>query len=262
MATAPTNTQQENSYISPRMDYVGAWKALRALMKNREDTTQVFKIMRALTGKSLLNAYNRFIATNVGKHIIQNEIDLIDTLANRDALAQLPEGSVGREYLAFMTREGITAEGLIEASDESYAGFNNDGLERYAMRTREMHDLWHVMTGYGRDGLGEFCVVAFSYAQTKSLGFGAIAAMGAIDLSRKHPRKGVIKAVWQAYRNGLKTDWFPGQDWEALMQRPLAEVREMLNVQIPSAYNAAQEVVDATYPGPYQPVDEEIAQAA
>ena len=262
MNTTTTPATPKARYISPRMDYVGAWKALRALMKDREDTAQVFKIMRALTGKSLWNAYQRFAQLDVGKNIIANEIDLLDTLKNRDALAKLPEGSVGREYLAFMTREGITAEGLVEASDDSYGDFGDAGLERYSMRTREMHDLWHVITGYGRDGLGEFSVVAFSYAQTKSLGFGAIAAMGAIDLSRKHPRKGVIKAVWQAYRNGLKTNWFPGQDWEGLMARPLLEVREMLNVQTPSAYLAAQDVIDATYPGPYQPVNDELAQAA
>ncbi|WP_262694644.1 ubiquinone biosynthesis protein COQ4 [Kordiimonas aquimaris] len=262
MTNAPTKATSKSNYIAPRMDYIGAWKALRALMKDREDTAQVFRIMRALTGKSLWNAYQRFAKLEVGKNIIANEIDLLDTLANRKALAKLPEGSVGREYLAFMTREGITAEGLVEASDESYGDFHDKGLERYTMRTREMHDLWHVITGFGRDGLGEFSVVAFSYAQTKSLGFAAIAAMGAIDLSRKHPRKGAVKAVWQAYRNGLKAGWLPGQDWEGLMERPLIEVREMLNIKTPTAYLAAQEVIDATYPGPYQPVEEELAQAA
>ena len=180
-------------------------------MKDREDTAQVFKIMRALTGKSLWNAYQRFAALEVGANIIDKEIDLLDTLANRAALAKLPEGSVGREYLAFMTREGITAEGLVEASDDSYGDFGDAGLERYTMRTREMHDLWHVIAGFGRDGLGEFSVVAFSYGQTKSLGFAAIAAMGAVDLARKHPGKGVIKAVWQAYQSGQKSRMAAGR---------------------------------------------------
>ena len=123
--------------------------------------------MKALTGNSLFKQFQRFKKTATGQRILKHKIDLLDTLANRDALAQLPEGSVGREYLAFMTNEGITAEGLIEASENTYAELTDEDLIRYTMRTREMHDLWHVITGYGRDQLGEVCVVAFSYAQTK-----------------------------------------------------------------------------------------------
>jgi ubiquinone biosynthesis protein COQ4 len=34
-----------------------------------------------------------------------------------------------------------------------------------------VHDIWHVLTGYRRDALGEACLVAFSYAQTRGLGW-------------------------------------------------------------------------------------------
>jgi len=248
----------ETKTKAPRRNYIAAWKALRSLMRDREDTTQVFKIMKALTGKSLLEAYGRFKSTEVGARIIKEDIDLFDTLSDREALAKLPEGSVGRAYLDFMVSEGITAEGLIEASDDTMYRFEDKGLTRYATRTREMHDLWHVITGYGRDGLGEFCVVAFSYEQTRSLGFKAIALMGAIDLSKKFPKQGVFAAVRQAFKHGREAGWLPGQDWETLMASPLSEVREMLNIQEPTKYTALTNVIENTRPD----AEPELAAAA
>jgi ubiquinone biosynthesis protein COQ4 len=240
----------ETKTKAPRRNYIAAWKALRALMRDREDTTQVFKIMQALVGDALEKQYARFLATDIGPNIIANKINLLDTLKDREALAKLPEGSLGREYLNFMIAENITAEGLVDASDDSFSHFQDENLERYAMRTREMHDLWHVITGYGRDGLGEFCVVAFSYSQTKSLGFAAIALMGAADLSRKFKGHGVFGAVMQAFKNGRKAAWLPGQDWENLMAVPLSEIRSMMNIIEPSKYNAASEVSAQTRPDP------------
>ncbi|UTW54958.1 ubiquinone biosynthesis protein COQ4 [Kordiimonas sp. SCSIO 12610] len=238
----------ETKTKAPRRDYFAAWKALRALMKDREDTNQVFKIMQALTGDSLHKQYARFIETDIGTNIIEKKIDLLDTLKNREALAKLPEGSLGREYLNFMITENITAEGLVDASDDSFSHFQDENFERYAMRTREMHDLWHVITGYGRDGLGEFCVVAFSYSQTKSLGFAAIALMGAFDLSKKFKGHGVLGAVMQAFKHGRQAAWLPGQDWENLMAVPLSEIRQMMNIQDPTKYIAASEVSAQTRP--------------
>ena len=247
-ATTTPNAVTRETYMPPKMEFLTAWKALRALMAEPEDTKQVFTIMRSLTGKSLWKQYKRFAKTDIGANILKNDIDLLDTLADREALALLPEGSLGRVYLDFMTREGITAEGLIEASEESYEGMTHAELERYTMRTREMHDLWHVVSGFGRDGLGEVCVVAFSYPQTKGLGFAAIAAMGAVKYSRQFPGSGVWKAVWQAYRAGRKAAWLPGQDWEQLLTQPYADVRAALNITEPSHYLAAANVSAQTHP--------------
>ena len=245
-----TATDTRETYTPPKMEFRTAWKALRALMADPEDTRQVFTIMRSLTGKSLWKQYKRFSKTDIGANILVQDIDLLDTLKDRAALATLPEGSLGRVYLDFMTREGITAEGLVEASDEAYAGLTHKELERYTMRTREMHDLWHVVSGYGRDGLGEICIVAFSYPQTKSLGFAAIALMGAVKYSREFRGHGVLKAVWQAYHAGRKAAWLPGQDWEQLLTLPYAEVKAKLNITEPSHYLAAAEVSAQTRPDP------------
>ncbi len=258
----PAINQVPAPYVAPRLDFVAAWKALRALMKDREDTAQVFKIMQALTGKSLWNQYQRFAKTEVGARIIRDEISLLDTLMDREALSKLPEGSLGRVYLDFMIREGLTADGLVDASDDTLTRFDDRGLQIYAGRTRELHDLWHVVTGFGRDGLGEYCVVGFSYSQTKSKGFAAISLMGAIDLARKFPRQGVFKAVRQAFRIGRKAEWLPAQDWEALLKEPFEEVRAKLKLAEPTYYKAAAHISAQTMPEPMPAAQPDLVAAA
>ncbi len=246
---APALTIVETeSYTPPSMDFRGAWKALKALMADKEDTAQVFKIMSCLTGKSLWRKYQQFAKTDLGNRVLSEEVDLLDTLADRTALAKLPEGSLGRVYLDFMQRENISAEGLADASDGRYEKLSHAGLRRYAIRSRDMHDLWHVVSGYGRDGLGEICVVAFSYPQSGSHGFGAIALMGLVNLSREYPKRGIWKAVWQAYRMGKKAAWLPGQDWEQLLKEPYQDVREKLGLNEPEHYQALSDIIAATRP--------------
>lgn len=264
MATSPAPTLTvvgNDSYTPPKMDFKGAWQALKALMADKEDTAQVFKIMGCLTGKSLWKKYQQFAKTEVGSRVLAENIDLLDTLADRDALAALPEGTLGRVYLDFMIREGISAEGLAEASDGRYEQLTHDGLQRYAIRSRDMHDLWHVVSGFGRDGLGEICVVAFSYPQSGSHGFGAIALMGLVNMMKEYPKRGTWKAVWQAYRMGKKAAWLPGQDWEKLLTLPYEEVREMLNLSDPTYYAALDDIIANTRPEAIAAKNEELKAA-
>ncbi len=239
---------EEILYTPQPRKWGAAWKALKQLMATPEDTTQVFRIMKSLAGNSLFNEFKKFRSTEAGAHILNERISLFDTLTNREYLAQLPEGSLGKTYYDFCQREGISPEGLVEASQEEYEGFEDKNLEFYANRTRESHDLWHVISGYGRDGLGEVCVVAFSYAQTKSLGFAAIAVMGAYKFKGDYPDSNIWSTMWQAYRNGKKAEWLPGIEWEKLMDKPLTEVREILNIKTPAKYQKLDHVIAGTRP--------------
>ena len=140
----------------------------------------------------------------------------------------------------FTTTENISAQGLIE---ESRKGID-DGIDSahpyawYGRRMRDVHDLWHVLSGYGRDAMGEASLVAFSYAQTKSLGFGFIAVAGAAKLRQEVPSLPSFKIVWEAYRNGRKAAWLPGEDYVKLLAENLDSARRRLNIARPTAYDA------------------------
>lgn len=248
MSKTGLSEAEEVAYVPPKREWRKAWHALKQLVETPEDTTQVFIIMRALAKDAFWKEYQRFRKTEFGQRVIREEIELFNTLTDREYLAGLPAGSFGRTYHEFCQREGISPEGLIEAGEGFYDNFPSEDMHRYARRTRESHDLWHVLSGYGRDGFGEACVVSFSYAQTKSLGFAAIAVMGAYKFKSMFPKATIWRAVWQAYRIGKKTEWLPGVEWEKLMPLPLEEVRRQLKIAEPTLYRQADDVIQGTRP--------------
>jgi ubiquinone biosynthesis protein COQ4 len=217
-----------------------ALRALRILLKNKEDTAQVFEIMRALSGRSVPNGYAQLLATPTGGAIAYRRQELAEILSDRAFLERLPEGSVGRAYLQFTTTENISAQGLIEESRKAIE--DEIDLEHpytwYGRRLRDVHDLWHVLTGYGRDALGEASLVAFSYAQTKSHGFGLIGFAGALKLRQESPSQPMMRAVWEGYRNGRKAAWLPGEDYVRLLSEPLSAARARLKINRPVVYES------------------------
>lgn len=217
-----------------------ALRALRNLLRDPDRTDEVFVITRALAGDSIERGHARFARTDVGRAVLGERRELLATLSDREALARLPEGSLGRAYLRFVEANGISAEGLVDASEpvESDYGHLTEHQGLYARRLRDQHDLWHVVTGYSTKPFGEVCVVAFSYPQTRNLGLGVIALIGALKIARDRKERGVFKAAWQALRNGRRAAWLPGQDWESLLAEPLADVRARLGLRAPTRFQA------------------------
>lgn len=218
-----------------RMQPIVAAKALRRLIANPEATNEVFTVIRALSGPALQNGYMRFAQTEVGRRVLREEIDLLDTLSDRASLAQRAPNTLARHYLNFVTHENISADGLVDASEDGEFRDLEGGVAHFGMRQRDMHDLWHTLTQYGRDELGEVCLLAFTYAQTRNRGVGAICLTGCAKLSEYYGA-GVFRAAWNAYRDGKRAAWLPGQDWEHLLFQPIDEVRVSLRIAEPKDY--------------------------
>jgi ubiquinone biosynthesis protein COQ4 len=222
---------------SHRMRPLAALAALRRLLKDREDTSQVFVITSSLRGKSALRGARRLGSTQAGRAVLAEKRSLLPALCDRAALAALPAGSFGRAYHDFVVREHISAEGLVEASlvQKKYPAPTAEE-QLFRERVRDMHDLWHVLTGYGRDPLGETCVVAFTYAQTRSLGLAVISLLGTVKITQALRGAPVRSAVLEAYRHGRAAAWLPGEDLEQLMREPLEAVRARLGIAPPERY--------------------------
>jgi ubiquinone biosynthesis protein COQ4 len=219
-----------------------ALDAIRKLIRDKEDTSQVFRLLYALRGGSFERNFNRFKATDVGKRVLTNRDDLVNVLCDRAYLESLPEGSLGRHFIAFMDDCGITPQGLTEAANEAGLGEITipEDMKRYGMRIRVQHDLWHVVAGYGCDGFGEVCNVAFSYPHTGNIGFMVIGIAGAWNYAKAFPDEPIMAAMWQGLKRGRATKWLPATDWEAMLPLPLTEVRAQLGIQdLPSKYIAA-----------------------
>jgi ubiquinone biosynthesis protein COQ4 len=223
--------------VSTKLDWSHAWRSLQKLLADKEDTRQVFEIMRALNGKSTAKGYIKLLETPEGGRLAFERKEFADRLMDDVWLDSLPAGSVGAAYREFIRAEDLSAEGLADVSRE---GINDvDNPHPYAWfgrRTRDVHDIWHILTGYHRDALGEACLVAFSYAQTKGLGW-ALIAFGAASRSRGtgYP---AIKAIWQGYTRGKAAKWLLGEDYETLMAEPLEAARKRLGLTPATIYDS------------------------
>lgn len=229
----------ENSAEIPvknRIQPIVAWRSMQKLLQDKEDTVEVFRVIQALGGGEFERNFKRFEGSAVGRTVLEENRNLLAVLADRDRLASMPEGSLGRKYLSFVQAEKLTAEGLVAASEEGGARPHDQGRQLYSARVRDMHDLWHVVSSYGRDGLGELCLLAFSYAQIGNLGVGFIVLMGTRKGWREFPGSGIPKAVREGYRLGKQAKWLPAANWEQLLDRPLDEVRQTLNCLPPAIY--------------------------
>jgi ubiquinone biosynthesis protein COQ4 len=222
---------------SLRLHPIAALRAVRNLMRNREDTQQVFLLIEALRGKTTLRQFARFRQTETGRAVLGENRRLLDRLSDRASLAALPADTLGRTYYDFMASESLSAEGLVALSRIERPPATDD-VTLFRERNREMHDLVHVVTGYGRDALGEACLVAFSYAQTRLKGFALIALFAARRIARARPGHPVRRAVFEGYRHGHSAGWLPGADWEALLSQPVEAVREQFAVKPPTRYHA------------------------
>lgn len=228
----------------PPLRPLAALRAFGRLARNKEDTVHVFEIMRALAGQSSFKGYCRLICTPGGGEIAYARPELAPMLSNRSWLAQFGPGTVGEAYRRFMQDEDLSAQGLAVQSRMTTPQIDDAHvLFWYARRLRDVHDIWHVLTGYGRDALGEACVVAFSYAQTGHKGFGFIGLAGAWEISREAPGAGALSAVLEAFRLGRRAAWLPAETYEALFAEPLEAARRRLEIQPPRRYLTVPEDV-------------------
>lgn len=227
--------QAAGNGTAQRVQPLRALSAVRRLLSDPTDTKQVFEVIQALAGKTPTRILNRMRTSASGRRLLADKPDLLVQLADRRALAAMAEGSVGRAYLAFIDREGITPDGLVEASlagDERGWHVRPDDFGYIAKRIRDTHDLWHVLTGYGGDVLGEASLLGFSAAQTGNRGVAFIATVAVLRTAELE----VAKMVAGAFRDGRRAAWLPAVAFEDLLARPLVAVRRELGISAVGPY--------------------------
>ena len=147
-------------------------RSYQALRKARAtgDPEIVLRFMRPFHTRQFERTYSRVVSDPVGRRLLDEQRSLLPVLSNLELLQALPEGSLGREYARFMAEEELSVTDFAEAS---LASMNESDYEDrrawiLAQRLRDMHDLIHVVSGYGRDLLGEMAVLSFSSGAPKA----------------------------------------------------------------------------------------------
>jgi ubiquinone biosynthesis protein COQ4 len=222
----------------PRRKWGVALKALRRVLNDKEDTGQVFELLGALSGDATSRNYARLLRTRTGGRLAYDRVELAPRLMDDAWLDSFADGTVGAAYRHFIRSENLSADGLVEISRQRRGQVDERHPHAwFGRRMRDSHDIWHILSGYHRDATGEACLVAFSYGQTRALGW-AVLAIGAALRPRVGGNGPYMKAIWQGYQRGKAAAWLPGQDYEALLAEPLEAARARLAITPPTAYDA------------------------
>jgi ubiquinone biosynthesis protein COQ4 len=216
---------------------IAAVRAIRELFANPDDTRYVFEIIEALQGPSLVRLRARLQKSEQGRQLLAEQPDLVPLLKDRDGLRALPEGSLGRAYLAFVEGEGVTADGLVGASTISRQGDQAAELRWIRDWLRDTHDLWHAVLGYEGDLVGEAALLAFSHHETRNIGVGMIATVAWFKLGRvTSSGLRARRTILDGRRVAKQTAWFVGVPWHQWLARPVEVVRRDLGVSRTAQY--------------------------
>ena len=109
-----TATADFDRFRPQPLEPLTAFRAFRKLIRDKEDTAQVFEIMRALSGRSIARGYDRMLKTMEGGRQAFLREELAHRLDDPVWLARFRPGTVGAAYRAFREARGFTAEGLAE----------------------------------------------------------------------------------------------------------------------------------------------------
>jgi ubiquinone biosynthesis protein COQ4 len=231
----PTPSTTEDLASLPRVE---RWKravvALRKIVADPDQTDQVLVFLSLInSGSSTTARVDRFFDDPPGQTLYDQHRAIDSRTVDLDALAALPEGTLGHTYARFLRSRGLTPD----VFDGPPEGISDPRRSYVVQRLRQTHDLWHVVTGCETDPAGEVALQAFTYAQLRSPGSAILALTGALKGVRQKP--GIVRDVIALYRIGTRAGRLPSFAWEDHWATPLPVVRAMLGLPIEPAARAA-----------------------
>lgn len=143
-----------------------------------------------------------------------------------ERLRALPDGTVGREYVRHLDRNGLRPLAISPAMKARHAG------QPYALRTTTTHDLLHTLTGFPTTPAGELGLFAFMIGQ----GFGPsrlMLAWGALIYSLIAPLHtlGILRNARLGLRMAREAEPLLAAPLEELLPLPVAEARARLGLR-------------------------------
>ncbi len=224
-----------------------AVKAFFDLVGDRDDTRYVFAFFDAVNGRSNEAYYDQFFESEYGCAFLADPEALGRVLTDRATLESYGPGTFAAAYLHYLDSEGLSPLGVHEAAidvdPERMARLKETWPQLYWLQYHGSltHDLYHVLTGYGRDPLGEALLLVFSGLHTGSRGARLLGAMAGLRIRSEIPSWPVGKMMKEAVRLARQAEHFPTADLASLLPLPLEEARAKVKIGKPALYQATRE---------------------
>ena len=225
--------------INPRkLGVVGFVREVARARRTGPEPETVFRLIRPFHGPEFDAIYDRVMADETARRILSKGASLHPVLLDFDRLRSLPSGTLGSEYVRFMEANAIDIVSFAEASlrhmvREDYA---TDEAWTLANRMRDIHEIVHVVSGYGTDVLGEMCELAFNIGEAARPRATRFAIRVNAANFRRNGHRHADAVIGQAFQRGHHVGTRVGADWEAMMDWSLEDVRARLGISEPPPY--------------------------
>jgi ubiquinone biosynthesis protein COQ4 len=203
-----------------------ALRALAQVLVDPKQTDQVLVFSAYANAGSSATRSLRFFEDPSGAQLYAEHRTIDSRTIDLDALAALPENTLGHAYAKFLRSRGLTPE----VFDEPPREIVDPRVQYVVQRARQTHDLWHVVTGCDTDTPGEVALQAFTFAQVRAPSTAILAVTGMLRSLRQRPS--LPREVARAFRAGLRANPLITFPWEDHWATPLDEVRTLLGVRV------------------------------
>ncbi len=207
------------------IQYLPTIKGALGMLVSPEHTSSVFDIEDGLRHHEATQLAMEFVRDDPAMQSLMEE-RYLSPLPDTQRLLGYPKGSLGYCYAHHLDDRGFDPDYYrkIDVKDDT---------DYVLMRLRQTHDIWHVITGFDTDRIGEISLKAVELAQTRRPMAAVIAAGGVMRYLIKDPNElaNVLQGISEGYQLGLKANLLLSQKWELEWEKPVSEWREELGVQ-------------------------------
>ena len=220
------NTLEDVADLPTLVRWRRALRALARVMINPEETDQVLVFSNLANAGQREERLHLFYDDPRGQKLYAERRTIDSQSIDLDALAALPDGTLGHAYATFMKAHGLTPDVFDGRPD----GVRDDRAAYLIARMRQTHDLWHVVTNAETDPAGEVALQAFMYAQVHAPSSAILALLGTLR-SLRYTRD-VVRDARELYRLGKHAEPLVLFPWEDHWATPIADVRRMLKLPV------------------------------
>ncbi|MEM7555757.1 MAG: Coq4 family protein [Cyanobacteria bacterium P01_A01_bin.84] len=212
------------------LEFITTLKGCVSLIRDPSQTESVFDIVEGMRNTNASKFALKYIQSHPEVDKIIQERHIPD-IPNIEALLKYPQTSLGYTYASYIKESNFQADFYRKLKVK-------DDISYVLLRMRQSHDIWHIVTGFGTDSIGELGLQAFSLAQTRLPLPVILLAGGLVRTLLKSPETlgNLLEQIAIGYRMGAKAKPFLAQKWEENWNKPLDEIRKELNVELVETY--------------------------
>ncbi|GKU04311.1 unnamed protein product [Fusarium langsethiae] len=187
----------------------------------------------AATGEATATPYfiyrlrDAMLADPTGRRILRARPRISSKTLSLDALRAMPENSVGRAYVGWLDREGVSPD-----TRAPVRYIDNEECAYVMQRYRECHDFYHALTGLPIVREGEVALKAFEFANTL-LPMTGLSIFAAATMKRSERQRFASTYLPWALKNGARSKEIINVFWEERLEEDVNNVRKELGIEQP-----------------------------